>query len=590
MDNKTLLFYKEKLNTLLKELNRYDNINKYISVLKLISFIFAICFSVFWYFKSIFNILFLTIPFVIYIILIICGQKYINIYKKYKNLYELISDELAFLNKDYNVFRPNTLFIDYTHNYAYDLDIFEKGSIYHSMNRCSTEEGEYLLKQMLTNPKRNHYNIIKLQEAIKEMIPLRDFSHNISSISYKNPISLSKFSKEANKDRTSSKTYILIYTYISTFITLLSFITYIFELIPSFIPLGFFIYQFIIASLFTKKTNDEYAKLNRVNNAAKIYNLINDAIKDVNFKSEMLISIKNNIINTNSEIKKLHKINREFDQRNSGLYYLISNGLFLKDIFLSYKINKWINENINKVTEWNEAIANLDVINSISVFSYNNSDFIFPVINNNTIIKSTNLSHPLIPSSKRVGNDIEINKTHKFLIITGANMAGKSTFIRSIGINLILASMGAPVCASSFEFSSIDIFSSMRTSDKLMDSSSYFHAELNRIRLLKEKALKSDKILVLFDEILKGTNSQDKLQGSRLVLLKFIQLNIAGILATHDTALGNLVEEYSDNFENYFFDFKIDENGEMYFDYKLKKGISNNMNASILLNNILNKE
>ena len=277
-----------------------------------------------------------------------------------------------------------------------------------------------------------------------------------------------------------------------------------------------------------------------------------------------------------------------FDQINSVLYYLISNVLFLRDIILSYKINKWIKENIYNIPVWNKAAAYIDVINSISVFGYNNSDFIFPVINSSTIIKAENMSHPLIDSLKRVGNNIEINKTHKFLIITGANMAGKSTFIRSIGVNLILASMGAPVCASSFEFSSVDIFSSMRTSDKLMDSSSYFHAELQRLKLLKEKAEKSEKMLVLLDEILKGTNSQDKLQGSKLVLLKFIKLNITGILATHDTALGSLSEEYIENFENYFFDFDIDEIGEMHFDYKLKKGISNNMNASILLKNVLN--
>ena len=156
-----------------------------------------------------------------------------------------------------------------------------------------------------------------------------------------------------------------------------------------------------------------------------------------------------------------------------------------------------------------------------------------------------------------------------------------------IGINVILASMGAPVCASVFEFSSVDIFSSMRTSDKLMDSSSYFHAELQRLKSLKEKAKNSEKMLVLLDEILKGTHSQDKLNGSKLVLLKFIQLNIAGILATHDTALGKLAEEYKENFKNYFFDFEVDESGEMHFDYKLKEGVSNNMNASILLKNVL---
>ena len=588
MDNRVLLFYKNKLNSLSKEVNKYNNINKYTAVGKLASFIFAVGLFIFWYFNSIFNILFLTIPFLVYIFLIIFGQKYIYLYTKNKNLYELISDEISFLNKNYDVFRPNIHFIEYTHNYAYDLDIFEKGALYHSINRCTTADGEELLQQLLLNPKRSSEDIIKMQDSVKEMMPLREVSHNISSISYKNPVSLDNFIKTVSRDITPPKKIAVIYVYISASATILSFIAYGFGLIPSFIPLGLFIYQFTTASLFAKKTNDEYSKLNKANNAAKIYLLISETIKDNNFQSEMLKSIKDDMCAVSSKVKELQKINSEFDQRNSGLYYLISNGLFLRDIILSYKINKWIKENIYNIPVWNKAAAYIDVINSISVFGYNNSDFIFPVINSSTIIKAENMSHPLIDSLKRVGNNIEINKTHKFLIITGANMAGKSTFIRSIGVNLILASMGAPVCASSFEFSSVDIFSSMRTSDKLMDSSSYFHAELQRLKLLKEKAEKSEKMLVLLDEILKGTNSQDKLQGSKLVLLKFIKLNITGILATHDTALGSLSEEYIENFENYFFDFDIDEIGEMHFDYKLKKGISNNMNASILLKNVLN--
>ncbi len=588
MDNRVLLFYKNKLNALSKEVNKYNNINKYTAVGKLVSFIFAVGLFIFWYFNSIFNILFLTIPFLVYIFLIIFGQKYIDLYTKNKNLYELISDEISFLNKNYDVFRPNIHFIDYTHNYAYDLDIFEKGALYHSINRCTTADGEELLQQLLLNPKRSSEDIIKMQDSVKEMMPLREVSHNISSISYKNPVSLDNFIKTVSRDITPPKKIAVIYVYISASATILSFIAYGCGLIPSFIPLGLFIYQFTTASLFAKKTNDEYSKLNKANNAAKIYLLISETIKDNNFQSEMLKSIKDDMCAVSSKIKELQKINSEFDQRNSGLYYLISNGLFLRDIILSYKINKWIKENIYNIPVWNKAAAYIDVINSISVFGYNNSDFIFPVINSSTIIKAENMSHPLIDSLKRVGNNIEINKTHKFLIITGANMAGKSTFIRSIGVNLILASMGAPVCASSFEFSSVDIFSSMRTSDKLMDSSSYFHAELQRLKLLKEKAEKSEKMLVLLDEILKGTNSQDKLQGSKLVLLKFIKLNITGILATHDTALGSLSEEYIENFENYFFDFDVDEIGEMHFDYKLKKGVSNNMNASILLKNVLN--
>ena len=587
MSKKAELFYKEKLDTLSKEVKKYNSINQYTAVAKLISFVLAVGLFIFWYFNSVFNILLITVPIIVYILLVIFGQKYIDLYNKYKSLYELISDELSFLNKDFNVFRCNSQFIDYTHNYAYDLDIFEKGSIYHSMNRCSTTDGENLLKELILKPKREDLEILKLQQAVKEMIPLRDLSHNISSISYKLPGSLENFIKAVSKDNVHPKKSTLIYAYISSAVTVCSLIAYGTGLIPSVIPLGLFIYQFIAASFFSKKTNDEYAKINKATNAAKIYLAISDALKDKEFNSELLKYIKEEITFMTGRIKELQKINREYDQRNSGLYYLLSNGFLLKDIILSYKMNKWIKENHKHINVWNNAAAYLDAVNSISVFSYNNDEFIFPVINKDCIIKAENLSHPVIESSKRVGNNIEISKTHSFLIITGANMAGKSTFIRSIGINLILASMGAPVCASVFEFSSVDIFSSMRTSDKLMDSSSYFHAELQRLKSLKEKAKNSERMIVLLDEILKGTNSQDKLNGSKLVLLKLIKYNIAGILATHDTALGKLAEEYKENFKNYFFDFEVDESGEMHFDYKLKEGVSNNMNASILLKNVL---
>lgn len=586
MNSNAVSFYKDKINTLSKYVNKYNNINRCVAVLKLLSFLSAIGLFLFWYFNSVYNILFLAIPFLIYILLMILGQKYVDLYAKYKDLYDFINDEISFLNKNYNVFRSNTHFLDYNHNYAYDLDIFEPGSIFHSMNRCTTIDGEELLKHFITNTKRNDDEIIGIQDAVKEMIPLRDVSHKISSISYKNPTSLDNFLKTVGKGVTSHKKSMIIYTYVSSIFTITSFIAYGFGVVPSFIPLGLFIYQFTAASIFAKKTNDEYAKINKANNVSKIYVLINETIKNVDFKSKILINIKKDIYSINCKIKELQKINKEFDQRNSGLYYLISNGLFLKDIILSYKFNKWIIENINNIPQWNKSVAYIDAINSISSFSYNNSDFIFPVINNNTIIKAKNISHPLIENSKRIGNDIEINEINQFLIISGANMAGKSTFIRSVGVNLILASMGAPVCASSFEFTSLEIFSSMRTSDKLMNSSSYFHAELQRLKLLIEKAKKSDKMLVLLDEILKGTNSNDKLYGSGLVLLKLVKLNIAGILATHDTALGSLSEKYS-NFKNFFFDFKVGSNGEMHFDYKLKHGVSNNMNASILLKNIL---
>ena len=443
-----------------------------------------------------------------------------------------------------------------------------------------------LLKNMILSPILSPNEIIKFQNAVKEMVSYRDISHEISAISYKSPSSLDTFISSL-KHINPVKYSTIIAAYISSAVTILSVILYAFNIVPSFVPMGLFTLQFAAASIFTKKTNDEYARLNKANKASKTYLAVSKAIKDNEFQSEILKEIKENLNGMYNKIAALQKINMEFDQRNSGLYFLLSNGLFLKDIFLNYKMNKWIMENKEYIPLWSKTIARLDVINSISSYAYNNNDFIFPEISDEYILKAENLSHPSIDINKRIGNNIEILKSHNFFIVTGANMAGKSTFIRAVGINLILASAGAPVCASKFLFHPVHIFSSMRTSDKLMDSTSYFHAELKRLKMLKDKASSGNEMLILLDEILKGTNSQDKLNGSKLVLMKFITYNMAGILATHDTALGELQKEYPNNFENYYFDFNIDENGELIFDYKLKKGVSKNMNASILINKML---
>lgn len=588
MNNKAILYYQEKLASVLKNVEKYNQVNIIFSVLKLFSFIAAIIVLVYGFYSQGFNIAFIFVFPVIFILLVIFNQKYLRLYSYYKSSANYIQDEISFYHKDFSVFRPCEENINPSHDFSYDLDIFEKGSLFHSLNRCSTLEGETLLKTKILNPAGNKSHILKYQQAVQELISMRDLSCDISSISYNAPSSLNSFINSIEKkDNIKVNKVKLIPAYISAVITIGATILYAFNVLPSVVPLGLFIMQFLASSIFTKKANDSYGKLNKANKAATTYLQICKSVLQYNFKSEFLIEIKENLTHMYKGIYQLQKINAEFDQRNSGLYFLLSNGFLLKDIFLLNKVNKWILENSQYINKWSDTIAHIDVINSISTYAYINNDFIFPIMDNNTIIKAENLSHPSINIEKRIGNTIEISKTHNFLIITGANMAGKSTFIRSIGINLILASLGAPVCAKSFYFQPVSMFSSMRTSDKLMESSSYFHAELQRLKLLKEKASQGETILILLDEILKGTNSQDKLKGSKLVLLKFIEYNMAGILATHDTALGSLEKEYPDNFRNYYFDFNLDENGEMIFDYKLKKGISQNMNASILIKKVL---
>jgi DNA mismatch repair ATPase MutS len=192
------------------------------------------------------------------------------------------------------------------------------------------------------------------------------------------------------------------------------------------------------------------------------------------------------------------------------------------------------------------------------------------------------MTHPLIPESERVYNDMGIGPNDSVMIITGANMAGKSTFLRTLGVNMVLALNGAPVCASEFICPLIEIRSGMRTADSLKDHQSYFYAELNRLKGIMDE-LRSDKpLLILLDEILKGTNSNDKQAGSISLVKQLLPHPCLALIATHDLALGDLEKEYPDRIKNYCFEATITDD-QLFFDYKLNPGVAKNMNASFLM-------
>ncbi len=219
---------------------------------------------------------------------------------------------------------------------------------------------------------------------------------------------------------------------------------------------------------------------------------------------------------------------------------------------------------------------------SFSNYHYNNPDTVFPEFQSgNFSLSAINMGHPLIKSTARVNNDIVINEG-EFLVITGANMAGKSTFLRTIVVNMILGMCGAPVCAEQFSFIPIQIFTSIRTNDSLHKNESYFYSELKRLKRVIDELKSGNNLFVVLDEILKGTNSKDKHAGSEALLKQFITLKTSGIVATHDVALGKLEESFPENIKNKC--FEVDINGsQLSFDYKIRDGISKNMNATILM-------
>ena len=273
----------------------------------------------------------------------------------------------------------------------------------------------------------------------------------------------------------------------------------------------------------------------------------------------------------------------DIEKRSNNLWFFFSNAVALKDVFIVRKFVKWQNAYVGKIDMWIDIVSDIDAIVSMSTFCFNHPEAKSAEVldENKVIFEAYNLYHPFLDETA-VKNDFLI-KDHDYYIITGANMAGKSTFLRTLGINYILAMMGMPVFADSLKISQFNLFTSMRTTDDLTHGISYFNAELLRLRQLISSL--NGPTLIILDEILKGTNSLDKLNGSRLFLEYISEKDVTGVIATHDLELSKMSERYPDRFHNYCFEIELGTN--ITYSYKITQGTAKNQNATFLLQNIL---
>ena len=350
---------------------------------------------------------------------------------------------------------------------------------------------------------------------------------------------------------------------------------------------GLIIWFFIglfITGRFLKKTNNLYTQTDKIRETFKQYHFLLNEIEKEKFTSKTLL-VKQDIIKSENKkasiiFKKFARILDAFDNRNNIVIAVVGSGLFLWEIANACKVEKWVENYKHTVKKWFEVVAYFDAQNSLANFKFNHPDFVFPEIKaEKEIIKSTNLGHPLLDSNKRIDNNFIIDD-EQFFIVTGSNMAGKSTFLRTVSLSIVMANCGLPVCAESFQYSPIKLITSMRTSDSLTEDESYFYSELKRLKFIVDE-IKEEKYFIILDEILKGTNSKDKAIGSKKFLEKLTKSKSTGIIATHDVSLCDLENQFLE-VKNYYFDAEI-INNELHFDYTLKNGICKNMNASFLL-------
>lgn len=291
-------------------------------------------------------------------------------------------------------------------------------------------------------------------------------------------------------------------------------------------------------------------------------------------------------LNGQSPVQALQQLSKELDRldlRNNQFLYVLLEGSIFFQLQEIVRIERWKVRYGQHISEWLETVGELDALCSLGTFAYNHPQYTYPELTEKPFcFLATQMGHPLMPVSQCVKNDATIPSRPFFLIITGANMAGKSTYLRTIGVNYLLACVGAPVCCEKLKLHPNQLITSLRTSDSLSDNESYFFAELKRLKRIIDLLNQGQQLFIILDEILKGTNSMDKQKGSFDLIRQFMQLKANGIIATHDLLLGSLIKQFPEEIRNYCFEADIKDN-ELTFSYKLREGVAQNMNACFLM-------
>lgn len=501
-----------------------------------------------------------------------------------KALIEINNVEIKVLDRDYRSLNPGNEFIDSAHPYSYDIDLFGKGSFFQYCNRTVTPEG----KQEFVNQLRNSdiTNIFERQNGIKELSQKPKWRQQFSALA-----SLVKVEYPAKEIASWIHSYKPVFPKFLKFlpnlfsaVSLLLLVLVFSDFIAEQVLLIWFFVGLGISGAYLKKVNELYADANKAKDTFTQYHKLLNEIETTSFSSKILKEKQQEI---QTETQKASTIFAEFskrldsfDQRNNLIIAVFGNAFLLRDLQHAHNVEKWIHSYKNKVEDWFNVIAFFDAQNSLANFAFNHRNYVFPEIEKNKLaVSAKNLGHPLLKEAQRIDNDFTI-ENQQFYIVTGANMAGKSTFLRTVSLAIVMGNMGLPVCAEAFKYSPIKLITSMRTSDSLADNESYFFSELKRLKFIVDE-IKNEDYFIILDEILKGTNSTDKAIGSKKFVQKLVSSKATGIIATHDLSLCEIEKEMPE-VQNYYFDAEI-INDELFFDYKLKEGICKNMNASFLL-------
>jgi len=501
---------------------------------------------------------------------------------------KVASMELSAAENDYTAFPSGTQFVDPSHPFLSDLDVFGPDSLFKRMCRSISLPAQVLLAHRLAAPFVGEKEWKLRKQAMKEWIPKLEtrmdlFAHGESS-------ALTAVDAETLLTLVQNKSFIKsqLLNFLCVFVPVYS-LSFLVLLFLDFISLSQFLYllivPFTIAGYYFKKVNLEYDAWSGFLSILQSYSEQITLVLAQDWSSEINQNNARNLDGANHALMDLKKIISSFDQRNNMLLGVPLNLFLLWDLQQIRRLETWKSSYGSSLKPWIDALVECEYYASAASYLWINAQEICEA---NLSSKSSlwftmkDGVHPFMKKSAAVANDIHFDEDDGMMIITGANMAGKSTFLRSIGTNVILSFCLGHAHASAVEFNSFALFSSMRTSDSVQKGESYFFNELSRLKFIVDGAALNEKVVVLLDEILKGTNSEDKARGSKLFVEKLLEQNIKGIIATHDLSLCELEKLYPSKIKNRSFEVEIKDDG-LHFDYKLRDGICHTMNASYLL-------
>jgi len=495
--------------------------------------------------------------------------------------------ELDYLNYDFDQNNNGQGFIDGSHPYVVDLDIYGDHSFYQYANRADTAIGRQRFAHWLGS-RASVDEISKRQLSVSELSENLEFRQHLQAYSIDaddqmDHLDTLKIWLDREPIITKS-IWLRLMLWIAPLSAIASVVLYILY-IPWSAALLFFIPVAITLKLTSSYVSETHQETSKSGEVLGLYAKLIRHIEGQIYSSEKLKELQSAFsisdIMASSALKRLSYIITQLNVRYNP-YVFLFNFIGLWDLHWVLRLEKWKQQHKTQVLQWFDALAEFEAISSLATLKFNHPEWSFPEITSGDELIAQEIGHPLIDRNQLVPNDLSMPTKGHIKLITGSNMAGKSTFLRSIGINVILAMCGSVVCAKKLQLPSLQVYTSMRTTDALHESTSSFYAELKRLKVIIEAVESQSDVFFILDEILKGTNSHDRHTGSRALIQQMIDSKGAGLIATHDLELGDMEDKSNGTVENLRMEVKV-ESGKLVFDYKIEKGVSESFNATQLM-------